>query len=49
MQWIIMDVDAMSTEKWNTLMRKGACFIYEETGGKSCLKLKKVINRMKKA
>ena len=27
-----MDVDAMTTEKRNALMKKGACFICEETG-----------------
>ena len=27
-----MDIDAMSMEKWAALMRKGACFICEETG-----------------
>ena len=27
-----MDIDMMSMEKWAALMRKGACFICEETG-----------------
>ena len=27
-----MDIDAMSMEKWAALMRKGGCFICEETG-----------------
>ena len=27
-----MDVDAMTTEKQNALMKRGACFICEETG-----------------
>ena len=31
-----MDVDAMTTEEWDSLMKKGACFICKKPGHQAC-------------